>query len=74
MPPALLLVVLAYRRGLRSITMNRGRPSPVMPRGDTADWGITDDDRSRIREFASKSYFERSVDDLRPDDEERENQ
>jgi len=44
-----------------------------MSRGDTDDWGITDEDRAQFRRFLSKSYFDRTPDDLRPgqDDAER---
>lgn len=40
-----------------------------MPRGDTTEWGITDEDRSRFRNFLNKSYFDRSPDDLVPAEE-----
>lgn len=43
-----------------------------MSRGDTDDWGITDEDRTQFRRFLSKSYFERSPDDLRPAEEDVE--
>lgn len=44
----------------------------TMSRGDADDWGITDEDRGRFRNFLSKSYFDRTPDDLRPTDDETE--
>ena len=44
----------------------------LMSRGDTDDWGITDSDRAQFRRFLSKSYFERTPDDLRPGEDDAE--
>lgn len=57
---------------MRSITMGRAPGARHMARGEESDWGITGEDRDRMAAFASKSYFDRSPEDLRPGEEAEE--
>ena len=49
--------------------MHGARRHRHMARGEQSDWGITGEDRDRIRAFASKSRFDRTPEDLRPPEE-----